>query len=121
MAMVSVGPLASMASAQPQFLTRTTAGNDPAKWVMPKDLPTNPTSIATSPVGYTVAVGKNGRVTRCTVTSSSSAPDVDAAVCKALTKRARFKPATDLRGRRLDDVYSNRVRIDPSFWLNRMP
>ena len=46
-------------------------------------------------VGFRLDVGPNGRVTRCTVTSSSGSAILDAATCRMLTQRARFTPATD--------------------------
>ena len=43
--------------------------------------------------GFRVTVGTDGRVTGCTVTSSSGSPDLDAATCTNVSRRARFKPA----------------------------
>jgi protein TonB len=44
-------------------------------------------------VGFTLAIGPNGRVTRCTIRRSSGFPALDSATCRLLTARARFVPA----------------------------
>jgi len=45
----------------------------------------------------------------CTVTSSSGSPDLDAATCTNVTRRARFKPALE-NGQPVQSTYSNRIR-----------
>ena len=59
-------------------------------------------------VGFTLAVGANGRPTGCTVTSSSGHADLDAAACDNLMKRAKFDPATE-DGQAVAGSYSNVV------------
>jgi TonB family protein len=49
-------------------------------------------------VGVKLDVGPNGRVTACTVTSSSGSEVLDSATCRLLTSRARFTPAHDAMG-----------------------
>jgi protein TonB len=44
-------------------------------------------------VGFRLAIGADGRVSGCDVTSSSGSPDLDQTVCSLLSRRARFKPA----------------------------
>lgn len=44
-------------------------------------------------VGIRAAVGANGRVTSCAVTSSSGSAILDAAACDGMTRYARFEPA----------------------------
>jgi TonB family protein len=55
-------------------------------------------------------VSRHGRVTACTVTESSGSSVLDAATCRILTARARFRPARDARGRRLADTVGAGVR-----------
>lgn len=45
-----------------------------------------------------LAVGTNGRVTNCMVTSTSGSSALDSATCRLLTSRARFTPARDSAG-----------------------
>ncbi len=60
--------------------------------------------------GFTVTVGPNGRVTNCSISSSSGHPDLDAATCTNVTRRARFDPALDGSGQPTTGTYSNRIR-----------
>ncbi|TXC68124.1 TonB family protein [Sphingorhabdus soli] len=64
--------------------------------------------------GFRVTIGTDGRVSGCTVTSSSGHSDLDAETCKLVTRRARFKPALDRDGNPTTSSYSNRItwRID---------
>ena len=43
-------------------------------------------------------VGVNGRVSNCTVTSSSGSSALDSTTCRLLKLRARFTPARDSNG-----------------------
>ena len=45
-----------------------------------------------------LAIGTNGRVTDCSVTSSSGSRTLDSTTCRILKARARFTPATDSSG-----------------------
>ncbi len=78
-------------------------------------------------VGFTLTIGKNGRPTKCEITSSSGHYDLDAATCPNLMKRARFEPATDSYGYPIESYYSNRVRWEqprntaPSQSIGQLP
>lgn len=50
-------------------------------------------------VGVRVTIGADGRVTGCSVTSSSGSPDLDSAACDGMMRYARYNPATDGEGR----------------------
>lgn len=54
-------------------------------------------------VGILFTVGVSGRVTRCTVTSSSGIPELDALTCRLIVKRFRYRPSTDRYGRPVPD------------------
>jgi periplasmic protein TonB len=54
-------------------------------------------------------IGPNGRVTGCTVTSSSGSASLDDTTCKLLSRRARFTPARDDTGQPTNDTYTQRV------------
>jgi protein TonB len=49
-------------------------------------------------VGVRVTVGSNGRVTACSVSSSSGSPVLDDAACEGMTRYARYNPALDDAG-----------------------
>ena len=59
---------------------------------------------------FTLSVGTNGRVTGCTVTSSSGSSSLDRTTCRLMQSRARFTPATDNRGNPTTDSVSGSIR-----------
>lgn len=60
--------------------------------------------------GFRLDVGPDGRVSNCTVTSSSGSSSLDSTTCRLLRSRARFTPATDSNGNRTSDSVSGRIR-----------
>jgi protein TonB len=54
-------------------------------------------------VGLLFTVGVNGRVTRCTVTSSSGVPELDVLTCRLIMQRFVYRPSTDRYGRPVSD------------------
>jgi protein TonB len=54
-------------------------------------------------------LGADGKVTSCTVTSSSGSDDLDSETCRLLPRRARFKPAVGSGGQPMADTYSGRI------------
>ena len=59
--------------------------------------------------GFRLDVGPDGRVTNCTVTSSSGSSALDSATCRLLTRRARFTPARDSSGSAAPGVHNSRI------------
>ena len=59
---------------------------------------------------FVLTVGTNGRVTGCSVTSSSGSNSLDRATCRILTSRARFTPAHDSSGNPVSDKVSGTIR-----------
>jgi periplasmic protein TonB len=49
-------------------------------------------------VGVRVTIGPDGRVSACSVSSSSGSPDLDAAACEGMQRHARYEPALDAAG-----------------------
>ncbi|MCY7280599.1 MAG: energy transducer TonB [Sphingomonas bacterium] len=49
-------------------------------------------------VAVVLAIGPNGRVTGCSVASSSGSRSLDSTTCRILSSRARFTPAQDNTG-----------------------
>ena len=60
--------------------------------------------------GFRLDVGPDGRVSGCSITSSSGSTALDNAVCRLMRSRARFTPATDSTGARTSDSVSGRIR-----------
>lgn len=85
--------------------------NNPGSWATTNDYPARALrEEREGTTGFRVTVGSDGRVTDCTITSSSGHADLDAATCDNVRRRARFKPATDGEGNPTEGTYSNRVR-----------
>ena len=59
---------------------------------------------------FRLTVGANGRVSDCSITSSSGSAALDAATCRILRSRARFTPARDNTGQPTNDTVSSRIR-----------
>lgn len=59
--------------------------------------------------GFRLEIGPNGRVTNCTVTSSSGSSSLDATTCRLMKSRARFTPAVDSNGNPTSDTVSSRI------------
>lgn len=84
---------------------------NPANWATTNDYPTRALrEEREGTTSFRVTVGPDGRVTGCSVTSSSGSPDLDDATCQNVTRRARFNPATDGEGQPTSGSYANRVR-----------
>jgi protein TonB len=83
----------------------------PGEWVTSDDYP--PGALRNEEqgrTGFTLDIGADGRVTNCTVTSSSGFPDLDQTACKLLPRRARFTPAKDSAGNGIASTYTSSVR-----------
>jgi protein TonB len=59
-----------------------------------------------------LSVGTDGRVTDCSITSSSGSGSLDSATCNILRRRARFTPAKDQAGNPISDTTTARIRWD---------
>ena len=59
--------------------------------------------------GFSLEIGPNGRVTNCTITSSSGSSSLDATTCRLLKSRARFTPARDSAGNATSDTVRSRI------------
>lgn len=60
-------------------------------------------------VGVRVTISPDGRVSACSVTSSSGSPDLDSAACDGMTRYARFDPALDDAGNPTTGSYSTAI------------
>jgi len=84
---------------------------NPGRWANANDYPSR--ALREEREGttrFSVTVNAKGRVDTCTVTGSSGHADLDAATCKNIKRRARFRPALDPNGNEIPGRWSNRVR-----------
>lgn len=83
---------------------------NPGDWVTQDDYPSR--MIRRGIEGTTdfrLSIDARGRVTDCTVTSSSGAAELDKAACTSLARRARFEAARDGNGDAISGTYSSRI------------
>ena len=86
------------------------AKGNPGNWANTNDYPSRALQQEREgTTGFSVTVGTDGRVIDCQITSSSGHPDLDAATCTNVKRRARFDPALQ-NGQKVQGTYSNRVR-----------
>lgn len=60
-------------------------------------------------VSVVLAIGPNGRVSNCSVASSSGSRSLDSATCRVLTSRAKFTPARDSTGNPTSGTFRQRI------------
>lgn len=60
-------------------------------------------------VGVRVTIGPDGKVSSCTVSSSSGSPDLDEAACDGMTRYARYDPALDDAGNPISATTSTAI------------
>jgi TonB family protein len=90
--------------------TSVTPKGDVSRWVVVEDYPGNAKREGREgTVGFRLAVGNDGKVFGCTITTTSGHSDLDAATCASMTKRARFEPAKDSSGNAVAGSYQSRV------------
>ena len=81
-----------------------------ADWVNSDDYP--PSALRSGEEGTTgvrLTVDADGRVTDCSITSSSGFPDLDQTACRLLPRRARFTPVKDAAGNAVASTYATAV------------
>lgn len=88
-----------------------TPKSNPGSWATPDDYPSRALREDREGVArFRVSVGADGKVQSCEIVGSSGHADLDEATCKLVTRRARFKPASDGDGDPTTGSYSNAVR-----------
>ncbi len=86
------------------------AKGNPGNWANTNDYPSRALQQEREgTTGFSVTIGTDGKVIDCQITSSSGHPDLDAATCTNVKRRARFEPALK-DGAKVQGSYSNRVR-----------
>ena len=87
------------------------ASNNPGAWVTTGDYRSNwIRQELTGTAGFRLQVSAQGRVTGCTITSSTGHAQLDEATCALVTRRARFEPAKDANGKEVAGTFSSAVR-----------
>ncbi len=97
----------------PRFTPKsaTPKGSGQGTWVTDSDYPSRALRENKEGVtGYRVSIGPDGKVTDCSVTSSSGSPELDETTCTNIKRRARFNPAMDGEGQPTSGSFSGRVR-----------
>ncbi|MET0370490.1 MAG: TonB family protein [Sphingobium sp.] len=90
--------------------SRATPRSQPGTWLSDADYPSRAQREERSgSAGYRLSIGADGRVTSCTITSSTGHADLDDATCKLIPRRARFKPAIGTDGQPMADSYAGRI------------
>lgn len=105
-----ITPKAPVAPPAPREAVGAKPRGNPGNWVTTEDYP--PGAIRNNEqgrTGFKLSVSAEGRVTECTVTSSSGFSDLDATACRELQRRARFSPAKDASGNAIPTTYSSSV------------
>ncbi|SIN65847.1 outer membrane transport energization protein TonB [Parasphingorhabdus marina DSM 22363] len=94
----------------PQRATPEPRGN-PGRWANQNDYPSRALrEEREGTTSFRVTVNARGRVADCQITGSSGHADLDAATCKNITRRARFRPALDSQGNPVAGTWSSRIR-----------
>ena len=84
--------------------------NDPLGWITAADYRSNwITKEMTGRARFRLDIAADGRVTGCAITASSGHPELDAATCTLVSKRARFQPGRDTSGAAAASSYSNAI------------
>jgi protein TonB len=95
----------------PRVAKKLTPRGNPQNWVTDADYPSAALrSGDQGVVGFRLDVDAGGRVTACTVTSSSGSSLLDTTACRLLQRRARFNAAEDANGNKIPASYPSRIR-----------
>lgn len=94
----------------PAVAKKLTPRGSPQSWVTDDDYPSAALrSGDAGTVGFRLDVDASGKVSNCTVTSSSGSTLLDNTACSLLKRRARFNPAEDASGNKIAAVYPSRI------------
>ena len=96
---------------EPRKIEPARAKANLASYVSDEDYPSN--AVRNEEQGTTrfrLAVGPDGKVKECTVTSSSGSSALDATTCRLMKQRARFTPARNNRDEATSDSVASAIR-----------
>jgi protein TonB len=105
----TIGPVTPIPT--PSFTPKAaTPRTNPAGWVTTDDYRSNwIRQEMTGKARFRLDVAADGRVTNCAITGSSGHPQLDAATCALVSKRAKFQPARGSEGEPVAGSYSNAI------------
>ncbi|WP_336986048.1 energy transducer TonB [Altererythrobacter aquiaggeris] len=87
------------------------ARNNPETWALTRDYPRRDLREGNEGVvRFQLAIGTDGRVSRCQVLGSSGHASLDAVTCDLVTRRARFDAARGNSGEKVTGTYASSVR-----------
>ena len=87
------------------------ARNNPGSWVTENDYSSRAIREGMEGVArFSLTIGADGRVTGCQITGSSGHQELDTATCQLVSKRARFDPARNANGDKVEGTFSSAVR-----------
>ena len=93
----------------PAVAKKLTPRGSPQSWVTNDDYPAAALRAEQAgTTGFRLDVDATGKVTNCTVTSSSGSALLDNTACSLLKRRARFNAAEDASGNKIPAPYSSR-------------
>lgn len=106
------GGAGTIPSPTPSFTpTLARPRGNPGQWVSPLDYPASELRAEHQGVSRVRAlIGIDGRVKDCSVVASTGFPLLDQTACRKLADRARFEPATDSSGARVEGSYTATIR-----------
>lgn len=82
--------------------------NKRESWVSAKDIPFEVADRNQGTMSYALLIGINGRAQTCEVTVPSGVTPIDQAICAAIIRKARFRPAIDRDGHRVAKFWRGR-------------
>ncbi|MBC9031260.1 energy transducer TonB [Sphingomonas sp. JC676] len=97
--------------APPRIAKALKPKSPPQGWVTNDDYPSAALRAEQQgSTGFRLSVDASGKVTDCTITSSSGSALLDNTACSLLKRRARFSPAEDAGGNKIPAAWSSRFR-----------
>lgn len=102
--------MAACVEAQAAVPTPAVPSSSPGAWVTSNDYPTlalrdNVEGV----VRFLLTIGSDGVPTKCEIMQSSGSAMLDSQTCTLLQLRARFRPASNARGKPTEGTYSSSV------------
>lgn len=95
----------------PSFIPKRPAPRNGSNWITDNDYPRRALiDHVEGSAGYRLVIGANGRVSDCQLTRPTGNRALDDATCRLISDRARFDPATDENGTKVQGTFTGSVR-----------